>query len=141
MKPNLKMDDLHNLLHNATDQTDNEYEVQPYRVAYSMSSSELGLILLVLFLIFMTLILICIASNLKSSFKKKMSNLGVVVMSVNGKKQVCIQNNLNSVFQAPVDLRTTSFMNVHLSEYVSFVLILKLLKLFKIFKFSINFSV
>lgn len=93
---------------------DDLYKVQPYRLAYSMSSSEFGIIVLMLVCIFITLILICIASNLKSSFKRKMQTLGVVAMNVNGKKKIVFQNNnFSSIFQSPLDLRTTSFMNVN----------------------------
>ena len=107
---------LNQLASNATDQPEHPYEVLPYRLSYSMSTSEFGLIVLMLALILVTLFLICIASNLKSNFKKKMGSLGVVVVNVNGKKQVCVNSALNTVFQPPVDFRTTSFMNVQLPE-------------------------
>lgn len=122
------MDNNLNTLNNSTsiDQTssDNQYDVLPVKASYNMSNSEFGLIVLMLALILITLILICIASNLKSNFKKKMGNLGVVVVSVNGKKQICINNSLNPMFHpAPIDLRTTSFMNIAtaLPEYVTFL--------------------
>ena len=108
---------LNQLLSNMTaDASEHPYEVAPYRLAYSMSTSEFGLIVLMLALILITLFLICIASNLKSNFKRKMGSLGVVVVNVNGKKQVCVNSHLNTVFQPPVDFRTTSFMNVQLPE-------------------------
>ena len=114
------MDNL--ISNNSSTEFDNQYEVSPYRISYSMSTSEVGLIVLMIGLIFITLILICIASNLKSNFKEKMESLGVVLVNVNGEKQICINNHLNTMF-TPVDLnqhlRTTSFMNVNLpSEYV-----------------------
>lgn len=121
-----------NVLHNTTEldnQYDDVYKVTPYRISYSMSTSEFGIIVLMLALILITLILICIASNLKTSFKKKMANLGVVVLNVNGKKKAVFQNQFNALFQAPVDLtnlRTTSFMNVALPEYVLHVFKLNL---------------
>jgi len=105
------------ILQNTTEVDNHElYKVTPYRLSYSMSTSEYGIIILMLALIFITLILICIASNLKSSFKNKMANLGVVAVNVNGQKKILFQNNFNSLFQAPVDLRTTSFMNVALPD-------------------------